>query len=303
MIEFKPITLQDREVYEPYLLDGIERGCEYSFANLYLWGRQQATILHDHIVLFSQFNRRSVYPYPVGTGDKKSVLDAIIADAKSRGIPCRITGLDVTAQQTLETLYPDMFRFHCDRDSFDYVYAIDDLADLKGKKYQRKRNHYNRFRDEFPNYTVAPLSEENLPQIKQMLDTWYKTKLQANPDSDYHMEQAALTKALMHYKELNMEGLVLLGNENVLAVTLGSPLSNHIFDVHFEKAQADVQGAYVAINYEFARYIRNKYPEIHFLNREEDMGLEGLRKAKQRYYPHHMVEKCWACLLEDAYEY
>lgn len=303
MIEFKPIMLENRAVYERYLLDEKERGCEYSFANLFLWGRQKAAILRDHLVLFSQYNRRSIYPYPIGPGHKKNILDAIITDAKERGIPCRITGLGTLEMQTIEELYPNRFRFHCDRDSFDYVYAIDDLADLPGRKYQRKRNHYNRFRDAFPDYTVEPLNENNLPRVKLMLDLWYRTKLQENSAGDYHMEQAALAKALRYYGALNMEGLVLLDGENVLAMTLGSQISNNTFDVHFEKARGDVNGAYTAINYEFARHIRNKYPSIQFLNREEDMGLEGLRQAKQRYYPHHMVEKYWACLLEDGYEY
>ena len=84
---------------------------------------------------------------------------------------------------------------------------------------------------------------------------------------------------------------------------MGSRLTQDTFDVQFEKAQANIQGAYPAINYEFARYIREKYPDIKYLDREEDMGLEGLRKAKQSYYPHHMIEKCWACLLEDGYDY
>lgn len=303
MIEFKPITLEDKTVYERYLLDGNERGCEYSFPNLFLWGRQKATILHDHLILFSQYNRRSIYPYPIGSGDKKIVLDAIITDAKVRGIPCRITGLGITEKQTLEELYPNMFRFHCDRDSFDYVYAIDDLADLPGRKYQRKRNHYNRFRNTFPYYTIEPLRESNLHRVKQMIDKWYRTKLQENSPSNYHMEQSALAKAFHYYRELDMEGLVLLDGENVLAVTLGSRISDNTFDVNFEKARGDVNGAYTAINYEFARHIRSKYPQIQFLNREEDLGLEGLRKAKQRYYPHHMIEKYWACLLEDGYEY
>ncbi len=303
MIDFKPITLADKKEYEQYLLNGTEHGCEYSFANLFLWGRQKTALLHDHIVLFSQYNRRTVYPYPIGNGDKKAVLDAIIADSKERGIPCRFTGLSAKAKNTLEELYPNMFYFHSDRDFFDYVYDIDNLADLKGGKYHRKRNHYNRFRDTFPQYTTEPLSNENLPRVKQMVDQWYEQKQQENPNGDYRMEQIALEKALRYYKELNMDGLVLLDGETVLAITLGSQLSNDTIDVHFEKARSDADGAYAAINCEFAKYLRDKYPQIRFLNREDDMGLEGLRKAKERYYPHHMVEKCWAHLLEDGYEY
>ena len=303
MIEFKPITLEDKAVFEQYLSEGNERGCEYAFANLYLWGRQKAAILHDHIVMFSQYNRRSVYPYPAGFGDKEPVLSAIMEDAKRRGITCRITCLSADDKKTLEELYPGMFRFHCDRDAYDYVYAIDDLADLKGRKYHGKRNHFTRFQENYPDYTVEPLSEENLPLVRQMTEAWYEDRQKENPDGDYHMEHTALKKALRHYRELEMDGLVLLKGSEVLAVTLGSQISDTTFDVHFEKARWDVEGAYTAINCEFARYIRANYPKIQFLNREDDMGIEGLRKAKQSYHPHHMVEKYWACLLEDGYEY
>jgi len=303
MIDFKPLSLSDRAQYEPYLLDGTERGCEYSFANLYLWGRQKAAIVSDQLVLFSQFNRRTVYPYPAGAGDKKPVLDTIIADSRERGIPCRITGLNQDNIAYIESEYPGCFRFHCDRDSYDYVYDIHDLADLKGKKYQKKRNHIHRFQDHFPYYSAEPLSAGNVDAVTQMMHQWYENRLQEDPQGDYHMERAALTKALAHYEALNMEGLVLRDGDSILAFTMGSPLSYNTFDIHFEKARQDVDGAYTMINCEFARYLRKKYPALQYLNREDDLGLEGLRKAKLSYYPHHLVEKCWACLLEDGYDY
>lgn len=303
MINFQTLTLNDREQFEQYLLDGTERGCEYSFANLYLWGRQKAAIVHNQLVLFSQFNRRTVYPYPAGAGDKKPALDAIIADAEERGIPCRITGMNQESIAYMEKEYPGLFRYHCDRDSYDYVYDINDLADLKGRKYQKKRNHYNRFRDNYPYYTVEPLSAQNLSTVTQMVQQWYEDRIRENPEGDYHMERAALSKALAHYVPLGMEGLVLRDGEHVLAFTLGSRLSEDTFDIHFEKARQDIDGAYTVINCEFARYLRAAHPELRFLNREDDLGLDGLRKAKLSYYPHHLVEKCWACLLEDGYDY
>lgn len=303
MIPFKPIKLEDKESYQQYLLDGKERGCEYSFTNLYTWGRQNATILHNHLVLFSQFNCRTIYPFPAGTGDKKTVLDAIIADSRERGIACRITGLSAEDKQTLINLYPGKFQFHCGRDSFDYVYSIDDLADLPGRTYQKKRNHCNRFRSEHPNYIVAPITRENIPLVEAFTAKWYETKLNEAPDEDFLMEQTALSKALHHYEELDLEGLILFDEGEILAFTLGSLCTPDCIDVHFEKGLSDVNGAYAIINYEFARYIREKYPHIRFLNREEDMGIEGLRIAKQRYYPHHMIEKCWAHLAEDGYDY
>lgn len=302
-IDFRPVTIEDKDAYEKLLFAESGRGCEFSFANIYLWGRQNIAFIHGHIVMFSQFDRRTVYPFPLGVGDKRAVLDAIIADSRDRGIPCRISGLSADAVNTLRDLYPDRFHFHCDRGSFDYVYDINDLADLKGRRYQKKRNHFNRFRANNPDYTVEPICEDNIERVEDMVAKWYNEKMIENPDGDYHMEHVALQKALRRYDELGMEALALLCGGEVLAVTMGSRLSADSFDVHFEKARSDADGAYAAINCEFARYIRAKYPDVAYLDREEDMGIEGLRRAKESYLPHHMIEKCWAHLLEEGYEY
>lgn len=303
MINFQPLDLSKKDEYDAILQYCEERGCEYSFANLYLWGRQKAAFHGSNLVFFSQFNRRSIYPFPVGAGDLKATIDAIIHDAQSRGIPCRLTSLTPSDCEKLESLYPGKFRFHPDRDFFDYVYDINALADLKGKKLQRKRNHINKFTQLRPDFTVEPIDAHNICQVQQLVDTWYKLRLEENPHSDFHMEQAAITKALRNWKALGMEGLLMKDGTELLAMTMGSRLSPTTFDVHFEKALDRVDGAYTAINREFARYIREKYPDILYLNREDDMGLEGLRKAKLSYYPDHMVEKSWACLLEDGYDY
>lgn len=302
-IDFSRIRLEDKAVYEEYLLSESERGCEFSFANLYLWGRQNIAHVHGQIALFSQFDRRSVYPYPLGGGDKRAVLDSIIADAASRGIPCRITGLGEQAKATLEELYPGKFRFHTDEGSYDYVYDINNLADLPGRKYHGKRNHMARFVEANPDYTVEPINEGNIAEAHAFADMWYERRLAENPDADFYMERAALERAFRDFKALDLEGLMLRTAEGVVAITMASRMSSDTFDVHFEKARADIQGAYVAINCSFARYIRDKYPDALYLDREEDMGLEGLRRAKQSYHPHHMMKKYWACLLEDGYDY
>ena len=139
--------------------------------------------------------------------------------------------------------------------------------------------------------------------VREMVEDWYESRIRENPEGDYHMERAALNKALRCYEQLALEGLVLLDGEKVLAMTMGSRMSPDTFDIHFEKARPEADVAYTVINCEFARYLRERYPEVKYLNREDDMGLEGLRKAKLSYYPHHLVEKCWACLLEDGYDY
>lgn len=303
MIDFQLLSPEQKSRAEVYLSTDGERGCEYSFVNLYLWGRQKAAIIHDTMVFFSQFNRKSVYLYPVGSGDKKAVLEALMADAKKRGIPCRFTGLTQEDRQELEALFPGKFRFHYDRDSFDYVYAAEDLAELKGRKFQRKRNHLNRFREAHPDHSVEPITEENIRQVTELVDRWYSLRLEQDPHADYHMEQAAIKKALKHRQELALEGLLLRVDGEPVAMTMGSKINETTFDIHFEKALDIADGAYAAINNAFARYLRDKYPKLLWLNREDDMGLEGLRKAKLSYNPHHMIEKSWAHLLEEAYDY
>lgn len=303
MIPFQSLDIQNKAAYDAYLMHCGERGCEYNFANLYLWGRQRAAFYEDSLVFFSQFNRKSVYLFPLTHGDLKPALEAIIHDARTRDIPCRLTGLMQSDCDRLEQLFPGRFRFHVDRNGFDYVYAIEELAELKGRKFQRKRNHLNRFRQNHVGYAVEPITEENTAEVVQLLDRWYADRLLADPHADFIMEQKAIYKALRHREELGIEGIVLRHNGQLLAMTMGSPLSANTFDVQFEKALDFADGAYPAINWEFARYLQAKYPTLQWLNREDDLGLEGLRKAKLAYCPDHMIEKWWACLLEDGCDY
>lgn len=303
MIDFQTLDPANKAQYDKFLKSCGHRGCEYSFANLYLWGRQKTALLYGHMVFFSQFNRRSVYLFPVGEGDKKPVLDALMADAAQRGIPLRLTGLLPEDCETVEALYPGRFRFHPDRDGYDYVYDINDLAGLKGKKYQKKRNHLNRFLERNPYHMAQPITEENLPLVREMVEQWYREKAEEVPDGDYYMEKAAIFKALEKRTELGMEGYALLVDGACVAMSMASCLSDTTLDVHFEKALNRAEDAYAAINFYFSGYLREKYPASQWLNREDDMGLEGLRKAKMSYRPDHMIEKSWACLLEDCYDY
>lgn len=300
MIPFQKIDPRQREAYMPYLNAGCSRGCEYSFANLNMWGRQRAAILGDYLVLFSQFERKSVYPYPRGCGDIQPVLDAIIHDAGARGIPCRISSMSAGECDVLERLYPGKFYFHTDRDSYDYVYKVEDLALLKGKHYQSKRNFVNRFWANHPDCQVLPLEESTLPAARQLLDEWYLSRVTA--PGDFHLEQVAIQRGFDKMDALGLEGIVLMEDGKALAMTMGSFLCDTTFDIHFEKAADGVDGAYAAINQSFAKHLMDKYPQLCWLNREDDLGIEGLRKAKLSYHPDHLVEKYWARLWEDADE-
>lgn len=299
MLDFQRPQLSQKDDYERVLFSCPPRGCEYSFANLYLWGRQQLVFTHGCVAFFSHFNGRSVYPYPIGDGDRRAVIEEILLDAKQRGIPCRIVSMTAADQAELQGWFPDKFLYRADRDSYDYVYSVDDLADLKGRKFQKKRNHVNRFRAEHSQFELQNLTGGNFSAAQRMVGEWYRARMQADPTGDYMMESIAMSRAFRHYEGLQMESAVLVENGEILAVTMGSRLWSDTFDIHFEKAREDVDGAYAAVNCEFARYLRLKYPNLRYLNREDDAGLAGLRKAKLSYNPHHMVEKSWAYLAED----
>ena len=301
MIEFRRLRLPEKETYEKILFASPGRSCEYAFANMYLWGRQEAVFFPDCVGFFSHFYGKSVYPYPIGTGDRRGVLEAIIRDARERGIPCRIVSMTRAETEELEQWFPGKFLIRTDRDGFDYVYDIDALADLQGRKYQKKRNHVNRFRAGHPAYTCIALTPENLDRAREMVEGWFQNRIAEDPHGEYLLEQVAINRAFRHFTPLGMKGIMLLDGGEVLAVTMGSRLSQDTFDVHFEKAREDVDGAYAAVNWEFARYLRQEFPELRYLNREDDMGLEGLRKAKLSYQPHHFEEKYYAYLAEEVH--
>ena len=303
MIDFKPLTLENKDTYENILQAFGHRGCEYNFVNLYAWGRQRAAMVEGNLTLFSQFSGQSIYPFPIGFSDPRPTVDALIRDAKERGIAFRITSLSQEDMDYLEAQYPGQFHFHTVRSNFDYIYDIHDLADLKGKKYQKKRNHANRFHKTYPEAEVRPLNEETLPLLREVFDTWYARRMDASPDEDLYMERIAVDRTLRHYQQLGLVGLILLAEGKPVAATVASRLCKDTFDIHFEKALEEYDGAYPVINQEFAKHLRENYPDTAWLNREDDLGIEGLRKAKLSYHPARLVEKHWAALREDGYDY
>lgn len=299
MLEFQKLCPGDRERFLQYFKNIPEKGCEYAMVNLLAWGRQRVHFGEEFLTIFSQFDRASVYPFPVGSGDIKAALDAVLEDAHCRGIPCRLTSMTKEECETVERLYPGRFCFHVDREGFDYVYRIEDLATLKGKRYQSKRNFVNRFRIARPDCETVVLNPENLHLAENLSEKWFRMRQERDEGTNFHMEQVALRRVFSCWEALGMEGLVLMDGGEAIAMTVGSHLTEDTFDVHFEKALDMTDGSYAAINQAFAAYLQEKFPELKYLNREDDMGLEGLRKAKLSYHPDHLVEKYWARFWED----
>ena len=296
-IEFRHPTLEDKGwITELYHKTGC-RGSECSFVNLYLWGRGYGQIakVGDYLVQFIKYNETKYYAYPAGQGDLRYVIDALIADARAYGHPMRMLGVTCNRKEELEALYPGQFRFTENRASFDYLYDINRLADLGGKKLQSKRNHCNRFQQDHPDWSVEVVTAENLQRCRDMAEVWYEQyDGETSEEHDFRIEKIALGRAFDDYEALGLEGLLLRAEGKVMAFTMGNQIQADTFDVNFEKAFAEINGAYPMINREFARYIRERHPDVVYLNREDDMGLPGLRKAKESYHPDILLCKATA---------
>lgn len=301
MINFHTPTPADR----PWIMDAVaksgERASEYSFANLLLWASAfQQTVADYHGLLLVRVGVAEGFGYfwPAGEGDIPAALEALEADANERGEPFRLVCLSAEQVEKLEALRPIEFEFTSHRDGWDYLYDIDKLSDLAGRKLHSKRNHCARFEDAVPGWTFAPMTQADLPECLALDEEWDRRSREregAEEAADMTLERKALLTAAQYFDQIGLEGGVLRDeNGKLLAFTMGDPISAYVIDVHIEKALDDVPGCYAVINREFARYLREKYPGLRYLNREEDMGIEGLRRAKESYYPDLMGEKHWA---------
>ena len=239
------------------------------------------------------------YMYPAGSGDIAAAIRALEADAAERGEPLRLVCLTPPQMAELEEFFPGRFTCTADRDGYDYLYDIDRLADLGGKKLHAKRNHIHRFEENNPTWAYEEITPASLPECLEMDQEWYRRSLQREgevEERDLGDEGIALRSAMEHYEALGLEGGLIRVYGEVVAFTIGDRLSADTYDVHFEKAYGELQGAYAMINREFARWVREHHPEVKYLNREDDMGVPGLRKAKESYYPDLLVEKHTAIL-------
>lgn len=297
MIDFHPPRLEEKPWVDRILTQAGYRGCDYNFTNLFVWRqayRMEIALVEGFLAIHLCGRMGCSYMFPAGTGEIGKVIQALEADAAERGAPLRLVSLTQGQMEQMETCFPGQFAFQADRDGFDYLYEIDRLADLGGKKLHAKRNHINRFVENNPGWTYEEITPESLPECLAMDKEWYARSLEREGREearDLGDEGVALRLAMEHYQALALEGGLIRAGGKVVAFTMGDRLTTDTYDVHFEKAYGEIQGAYAIINREFARWVRARHPEIRYLNREDDMGVEGLRKAKESYYPDLMVEK------------
>ena len=287
-MEFHSPALSDKKWVEEAFLMGQTDCCEYCFGNIYMWSDiYDNKIFNDNgIFVSADFTDKPVFCYPIGNGDKKATINKLIEYSKSNNTLLEFFGMTEKDKDELESLFPNQFQIEETRDFFDYVYKSEDLANLQGRKYHSKKNHVSYFEKTF-DWKYEPINENNIEQCLLLNSHWEGLNLQKNPE-EISDESLAIQKALKNYFDLDFEGGVLTIQGEIVAFTFGERLNNNTFCTHVEKAYGNVRGAYQMINREFARQLKNRY---EFINREEDTGSEGLRRAKLSYQPHRLVIK------------
>lgn len=291
MIELKPVEVSDKAWMERYMKEEDSQSADFSFATIFGWNDtfcQRAGEYGGRLILKLCHVSPPIYSFPIGAGDLKPVIDAILRDCGEAKL--RIRGITKENVPKLVELYGDEIEITADEHAWDYLYSAEKLASLSGKKLHAKRNYINRFLAQNPDWSFEPMTEDNLEECIAMNRQWVGMNEDAK-NENYSAEIKALKRVFENFSALGLDGGLLRVSGRLVAYTIGEKLSSNTFVSHYEKAFPDVDGAYPMINREFARYIREKYPEVIYINREDDMGHENLRKAKQSYYPDGMVEK------------
>lgn len=284
---FRPITIEDRTQIFNNIYQCADPICDLSFANLFAWSLvydTQWAIGGQHTLVIRFRSSRREHPIflcPFCSCDN-SWTEAVaqLQDlAQREGYPLVFMGITPRSQEKLERLYRGQFQFIQDEAYCDYIYLREKLATLAGKKLQPKRNHINRFLKSYPNYEFRKVTPDDLPRIGAFADLWLE---QSDRSENLIYENQVIHRMLDYYEALELLGGVLLVDDQIVAFSLASPITSDTYDIHIEKALSSVEGAYTMVNREMARLIPESYL---YLNREEDLGLAGLRQAKESYQP------------------
>jgi len=300
MIDFKTIEIQDRPIFQKYILQNNCATCDWTFVDLFCWQHYYKMMwaeVNHWLVIRCRINGERRIGYMVLPESHQQhyseIVPLLAQETEGQGHLLLLTNLKESECARLHEHLPD--RFICDenRDWEDYVYNLSDLQELKGRKYAPKRNHVHKFVANYA-YRYETLTPALFDDCIRLENEW-RSKHSGNVD-DLSAEQQAIRLAFEHYEDLELFGGVLYVNDEIIAFTYGSELNSNTFCTHIEKADIDYDGVFPMINYLFAQHLPSKYT---YINREEDMGMDGLRKSKLSYFPARMEKKIVALHLDD----
>lgn len=287
-LEFNEISIDNVDLIREYLSYD-DCGCsDYTVGFVMMWKKtlNLTYALSNGMLIIkgSFFSGRERFYMPCGNGDFEKAIDAIKGYCEQHNIPVEFVSIAPSHFDRLKGCIK--FEYAESRDYFDYVYSAEDLALLKGRKYHQKRNHISKFKKSY-SYSYNLITPENLQRVKDFYDEFIKN----NPaeSASEKIERESAYYALDNIEKLGMIGAFLEVDEKVVAFTIGEVKGDCLY-VHVEKADREFDGSYTTINNEFVIDCVDKFA-IKWVNREDDSGDEGLRKAKLSYNPDHFAEK------------
>lgn len=300
MFSFHKVTLEDKDWMQKLLQEDGWYGSEYSFGINVLWGiKYHIEVAQAHDCCIVRYGLCGEYPwdnmmqgdcwiysFPIGNGDKKAVLDELVAEYRAKGKTLIMNSVGEDARAQLLSWYPGQFLIEENRDYEDYIYDREKLATLSGRKMHNKRNHVARFKDA-GEWSYEPLTDNNLEECKALCRRWVFSR-EDKWNDDMAIELKVLDAAFKMKDELGLIGGVLRQKGQVVAFCMGEAINPDVFVVHFEKALPEYQGAYPMINQQFVQHACGSYK---YINREDDAGDPGLRRAKLSYYPEILLKK------------
>jgi hypothetical protein len=281
---FSPVTLADKKIILPLLLDNDVFFCDYSFANLFMWGDifRTSWLFHDErLWIYNGYD--DLMLMPVGKALTLPELVEVSGMLRRQGK----SGNFVLVDQDFVKDNADLVHFfnvEIDLDNGDYIYSSQKLVDLPGNKLHKKRNLINQFLALYPDYVCQPLQASDLEACLKLSEKWCRQR--SCQEMDFDHETSALKRALRNFSKLELQGLKISRGGELIAFSIFSELNSNMADVHFEKFDPEIKGVGQVINWETAKSLSAKYK---YINREQDLGLEGLRQAKKSYSPEYVV--------------
>lgn len=277
---FHPLTLSDREAMQAVTLHSGRRNCNYTFANLLgwqFWYHTEVCVLENAVVLRYTFNGQRAYMVCTSEELRLELIDALLDDSNG---DLTLVGLEDSQVAQFNNVLPNVsVSVESSRDQYDYIYRRTDLATLHGKHLDAKRNHIHRFLSEHPDFEYRHITPDLFDRCRRLTEIWQKDK-EASETID--VERVVMETIFSNWDALGMIGGSIFVNGSMVAFTYGSAVTTDTFDVCVEKADRNVKGAFAIINQQFAEHLPERYI---YLNREEDMGIPGLRKSKLSYHP------------------
>lgn len=289
-LDLKKIKLEDKDWMTGYLNTKMDKGCDMCFPNIYLWGRKYQTgyDIVNECLIYADLNDLNSTSFPIGKPeDVKQAILTLEEIFREMGKEFCLHLVSPSDFAMLEAWFPGKYKIEYERDIADYVYSSEKLIALSGKKYHGKKNHINKFKDLYPDWTYESITDENVEECFQMALKWRQLN-GCEEDEEKRAEMCVTLNALRLLKELDLKGGLIRADGQVVAFSIGEELNPDMFVVHIEKAYSDIPGAYPIINQQFILHEASSYP---YINREDDSGVPGLRKAKESYRPEFMREK------------